>query len=376
MSRYLINSLLLAGAFLVVGSAAHAGESAIEKARGLVRGDDQAKALLAPMLKEHDDKLRAANSEKATAEAKQATAEAKQVTAEQAKDSAESATKTAEESLDNKAIAFDVAVSGKLIESGISAGVAALVDVPLKRDWGQSRIESGHNRQISPYVVVIPRYLVDWFGGSPERSRYCASRWTTDAEQGQRAADALAKKRGEHMADLLIERVKGGVGTHAKILDRVLEDVPEADLSELREALLRLAKAGLDIDDDKRKLARAALAGMLAERVLDWTPGVPTSCAQYSVGIWVNPFPSTSKIDVRNGRKPGEIQEVEVRRWASFGIAWVPSAYVSLLGGLSYGSAYIDHEVELGANQTDSVIRYWSASVGLSINADAISALK
>lgn len=91
--------------------------------------------------------------------------------------------------------------SGKLIRWGVTGGVGPAFHVPLHRPSDQiaPSIPSGIS-----YIMFHPAYWMPRYYG-PEQNLYCANRHTEDELTAQKLADSSARKRTEHVMELLLD---------------------------------------------------------------------------------------------------------------------------------------------------------------------------
>ncbi len=277
--------------------------------------------------------------------------------------------KTTEE----RALDLDILRSGKLIERGITGGISILAIAPTIRelDHGRGYLETGLEVTPAGYVMLLPGY---WWA-SPERAKFCASKFTTAVDAAQRAADGLARKRAEDIVEQMLRAyataAAAGGGKLAAVREvRALED---EDFPALVVQALTVAAGGGAQAEDAKKI----IADWVAADVIEWTPGVQASCAGQMWGLWmtVPPF-TTYEVSLRWNDTPDEraVSRRPVKRWLSFGVGLAPSAYVSILAGVSYNTVDIERENADESTTLQRSLRFWALTAGIAINADIVTA--
>lgn len=126
-------------------------------------------------------------------------------TSKAAAKASETAAVAAEDSADKaKAHAADVK-SGKLLEYGVTAGMAFSVQFPAFVGSSKSfKLADSASLSALPYAAFLPGY----WSSAAAQNKYCASQWTGTSAEAQVAADSLARDQVAPMVDSLIDLFK------------------------------------------------------------------------------------------------------------------------------------------------------------------------
>jgi hypothetical protein len=209
--------------------------------------------------------------------------------------------------------------SGKLIQFGLTGGVAAAWHLPLSPTTAKL---TSSDVSAMPYVALMPFY----FRKADVTRAYCAARFF--GKGPQEAADIYARK-------LAFERYK------------IVKSRPAHDLvgreKKMNEQLKKLPSSadGLSYDD-----IRFATGDSDGEK--GWELGKPAVCWDTSFGLYVG-VPTAFDTDTKLGN-------VEKQRGAkplvSGGLAIAPSAYFSLLLGFTFSNVKADDTKDASGNVT------------------------
>jgi len=203
-----------------------------------------------------------------------------------------------------------------------------------------------------PYVLVMPMY----WGDSPEANRYCANLWGGGEFDADAAATARARQWARHVVDTAKAYGKQpmqaegnnflkdghwdknrGANSSRVFLESYFSETPEGRRDAARTALL-LSQGTSDAEE-------AAITVLADSR---WKTGVKAKCgSKRFVGVWLG--------------RPTDI--VNKQGVVSFGYGISPSAYFSLLAGLS---AFSD---------SDNKHVTWGGTVAVGGNLDIVTGL-
>lgn len=236
--------------------------------------------------------------------------------------------------------------NGKLIEHGITGGVAVGVHAPL----------GGGNAAPAtiPYIMLLPGY---WGANTGATNAYCASSWSGGAD-ATKAAQSKARKRAEVVFDVAVSKLRasGMTSCPAKQKDSKGKEPPtwcdEADLSpdEVSQVAKWLASRQRETDAKQVEL-RQDIVASIAERY--WNSANGTSCFGRKVGVWVG-----RPLDYKSSDAGTPAKDRSITSTVAFGVAFAPNAYVSVLFGVTYGT------------NDDTKEAIWAISTGLGGNLD------
>lgn len=264
--------------------------------------------------------------------------------------------------------------SGKLLQYGITGGVAVGAHIPLGRVEKEQAVLRTAAFATVPYVLFVPGY----WGGKDARNAYCASEWSgTDFSDASAAATSKALKRAEirYTATVDTMRAHDLLDTKAAEAANVLCGA-EAELnvceefdiyaSEVRSihAIENLATK----NQDQRQFKDARRAEMLRTIALhDWNPTLGTNCWGRRFGLWIGiPIDYTARVQFE--KDAGRLSR-DVDAMVSVGGAFLPNAYVSGLVGATYGLA------RKVADDDDSKESVWSLNLAVGGNLDIATLL-
>jgi hypothetical protein len=240
---------------------------------------------------------------------------------------------------------LDALKSGRLMQYGLTAGVAAAMQIGLPTsDASQKTVAV----TAMPYVLAVPFY---W--GVPQATRsYCAASWGVgDEAEATAAAQGVAKKTAERMYAAAVPVVKQQLRLEKPDASPVLtpqqkEDAryaigkqylllprDPADEKELRTTLLMRVRFVEDSvkDDTLRDDAISSITNII------WNPRLQGSCGLGKVGLWLGiptSYSATTALTEVNATKPTEAKR-DVSPKIAFGLAVVPNAYFSVLVGIT-----------------------------------------
>ncbi len=260
--------------------------------------------------------------------------------------------------------------SGKVIESGVTAGAALTLNLYVgeSNDFDVSHTAS---TQWMPYVALFPAY----WRARPEQNKYCASSWSTTAVEAQTAADYSARKR----AALILDKVASATAsTRAELIKEHLDPDGEASTKQIGELSTLVAEyqSGKDGDPDSVKRARAdaareAFIARVSTLSLHWSIAEPAACGWYKVGAYVSYSPEHDEALEVKGKAAGTHK---VNGGWGGGFVFAPNAYVALLVGATISYADVVRTVD-GEDETTSV-RVPALTFSLGGNLDLATLLK
>ena len=277
--------------------------------------------------------------------------------------------------------------SGKFIENGITGGLALTLQTPLLGDKSLVQQATAVTTTLTPYLLLVPGY----WRQQPETNRFCASHWSTDIIRAQASADEMARQRATPVtttllnyvqAGLTLEEVRGRSCTRKQSKnDRSCAGKGLTHLSEGTYAYSRriacdsaTATSCAAKAPEKEELAR--LIDMMAQEMLDWTPGVRggvRQCLVRKFGLWVgfpvNPYKARITAD-KFGMK-SNVQR-EVNPVVSFGLAFAPNATISGLLGVTYSRVTLPTMVDMEQNEAG----LWTFTLGIGGNLDIVNAFR
>lgn len=206
----------------------------------------------------------------------------------------------------------------KLMELGITVGAGLAVLIPTSND--NALREAAPTAM--PYVAVFPGY---WTGGA-ERNKYCASAWSLEEEDAQKAAVAKAKKWGRRVVQNALVRIAAGESAQDIA---VLWSNISSDNTKLTEQAQKLVNNSTDL---KTQEEVASYLGSLR-----WNPAYKGRCGGTKWGLWVGrPLNFEATRNENHGPANGA-EHVTFRPDIAAGFALTPNAYVTFLLGATYG---------------------------------------
>lgn len=291
------------------------------------------------------------------------------------------ASKTKAEDADAK---YRDLASGKFIENGVTGGLALTLQTPFVGDRAAVQQGTAVTTTLTPYLLLVPGY----WRQTPETNRFCASHWSTDILRAQESADQMARKRAAPVTQTLINYVQAGL-THEQVrgksctrkqrrTDRACAGKGLTQLSDTTYQYTRAiaCESGTAAQcapktPEKEQLAR--LIDLMAQEMLDWTPGVRggvPQCLMRKFGLWVG-FPVNPYKARVNADKFGMQTNVqrEVNPVVSFGIAFTPNATISGMAGVTYSRVTLPTMV--ATQQNDAGL--WTFTVGIGGNLDIVN---
>lgn len=238
-----------------------------------------------------------------------------------------------------KVLADDETLKGssKLIERGISVGAAATVVVHLGTGGGRNFDLKPQAAVVAmPYLALYPAY---WGSTEPVR-KFCASKHSREEEDARRAADVVARKRATVYADQFSTAYSAGGR------EGLMAALKSAEASSI-EALTRAVTATIA----GSKQSEALITTIAADsNLVDWPMNSSADCLGHMFGAYIG-RPVDFDVTYRSyGNALGEKTHTSI---VSAGLAFTPSAYVSLLVGYTYGRVSFEEDkerVELNAH--------------------------
>ncbi len=270
--------------------------------------------------------------------------------------------------------------SGKLISLGVTAGVALSFVSPLSTGYGGKGSSNtlAADGLAMPYLVLAPAY----WALSPAARDFCGSSWAASSENDAfLAAQATADDEAERLLKVL-ESFEIDIDSPEKLRNRLKqeytgdladkvigEDDPKDKTRAKDDAILRELVKYLALEKTKRQDRRAEIKQMLSSRA--WDPTRPAQCGWTKFGFWAG-IPGTttfrSYIDGITGSHDSNRQYKPI---VSFGLVFIPNAYVAILTGPVVGNLVVGEDTaNKGTNFTA-----WGWVVGLGGNLDLVSLL-
>lgn len=249
--------------------------------------------------------------------------------------------------------------AGKLIQYGISGGVAVAVQIP-----GLNRAATSQETFKStsmPYLVAVPAY---WGSGRGARRAYCAAQWTGTSPED--AARAVSRKDAEG----LYEEVRATVQARLRATNR-----SQLDANEVTEiAGLQFENADREAEDIVVLVSRGDKATAMDSLTAWYAPREASgSCGWHKIGLWAGipaDYNATTTLVELDGSK--RRAEREVRTSFAGGIAFIPNAYLSLLVGVTVGNLR-QEDGDAGEKGTEHTVV--AGTVALGGNLDLLSLL-
>lgn len=315
----------------------------------------------------------AANDQKAATATEAAALKEVGKATQAARDAADSA-KAAQDEVAN-------ARSGKLISSGITAGIAAVAHVPFDNAIKTTAVGS------MPYVMAHPAY----WSSAHAQNTYCASNWTLggDEHAASQAAYAIAKKQGERsfQAAENVLRPYAATATTMKPDDFMkvkvnvmktyissADDQAELAMSAIDRTITWLRfKMQPNADADWIALERASIVELIA--TLSWNPVWPGACLSRKFGFWVGlplKYETTTELGIGNGTDARGKRDVSPT--IALGLGFSPNAYLSILAGISINT--IARAANPAVNAPAGDVSAVTFVAGLGGNLDVLTLLK
>lgn len=258
---------------------------------------------------------------KADADKDKAVAEEKATTAEAKADEA-------------KAVAANLR-SGKLLQYGVTGGVGFAVQIPLDAKSESNKFSATDDATVGalPYVALFPGY----WSQAAATNKYCASEWSVSASEAQVAADAIARSQAAPLVDSLLHVYRAGPeGGNERVTNWIKNSDEYGRLRPHESRVVELIQNHETGAGDQKKSARRALEDLVSAEVIDWSPGVPTSCWRRRFGLFVGVPLAHSLGFEYDGKSVGDF---DVDAGVAGGLVFAPNAYVTILLGVSYATA-------------------------------------
>lgn len=279
--------------------------------------------------------------------------------AQAARDAADSAKAAADEVANAR--------SGKLISSGITAGIAAVTHVPFDNALKTAAVGS------MPYVMAHPFY---WRSAHAQNT-YCASNWSLggDENAASQAAYGIAKKQGERSFQAAENALRPYAATSGDVPAAVRENVKDTYISsaaDQRELALSAidrtitwlrVKARPNADAEWVAAERASIVELIA--TLSWNPVWPGACLSRKFGIWVGiplKYSTTTELGIGNGTDARGKRDVSPT--IAVGLGFSPNAYISILAGISINTIERAANPAVGAPAGDVSAVTFLAGIG------------
>lgn len=263
--------------------------------------------------------------------------------------------------------------SGKLISSGITAGIAGVAHIPLGNAISTTAVGS------MPYVMAHPFY----WQSTQAQNTYCASNWALGGDEAaaSQAAYAIAKKKGERSFQSVENALRPYVGTPTK--DDPKKIAPELESHITNEyisnssdhkavatsvvartlAWLRVKAAGSPEANEWLAHERASIVELIA--TLTWNHVWPANCLTRKLGVWVGlPITYSTATEFGNGEGTDARGKREVKPTIAFGVGFSPNAYLSILAGFSINTVERAANPAAGAPAGDVSAATFVAGVG------------
>lgn len=267
--------------------------------------------------------------------------------------------------------------SGKLISSGITAGVAAVTHVPFDNAIKTTAVGS------MPYIMAHPAY---WRSAHAQNT-YCASNWSLggDEHAASQAAYAIAKKQGERSFQAAENALRPYASTGGEVAALVKKNVKDtfissaADQEELalsavdRTITWLRVKARPSPDTEWLAAERASIIELIAS--LSWNPVWPAQCLTRKFGAWVGiplEYTTTTELGIGNGTDARGKRDVSPT--IAFGLGFSPNAYISILAGISMNT--IDRAANPAVGAPAGDVSAVTFIAGLGGNLDVLTLLK
>lgn len=238
--------------------------------------------------------------------------------------------------------------NGKLIEHGITGGVAVGVHAPL--DGGNAGVAT------IPYLLLLPGY---WGSNSSTRA-YCASSWSGgDTADATKAAQSKARKRAGILFDVAVSKLRARGTTGCDETDNEGKPANWCREAELSDDAVKQIAAWLANKSNRSESEQLTLKEDIINSISegDWNSALAGKCFWKKFGVWVG-----RPLDYKSSDgTPGKDRSVSST--VAFGGAFAPNAYVSLLVGVTYG--IVD----------DTKAALWAISAGVGGNLDIATLL-
>jgi hypothetical protein len=249
--------------------------------------------------------------------------------------------------------------SSKLIERGISVGAAATVVVHLATGGGRSFDLKPQAAVVAmPYLALYPAY----WGSTEPVQKFCASKHSREESDARRAADVVARKRAEVYADQLLAAYAAGSDDGLMAALRDAGATPSVALTKAVAAAAQKAEPA-----EHAQSSEALIATIAADpELIDWPLNSNASCGSHMLGVYVG-RPADFDVTYRSGGNAmGTQSHTSI---VSAGLAFTPSAYVSLLVGYTYG------RVSFEASERTIALNAHSLAFSLGGNLDFLTTL-
>lgn len=280
-------------------------------------------------------------------------------------DAAASAKKAEQAAQDAKSI-LDEIKTGKLISSGLTAGVALSVQTPIGSTNGTH--QDSVNAVAMPYLMAVPGYW--WL---PQATReYCASSWGAgDESASQDAAIAIAARRATLLFTKIVDAIRAGEEDDLVIATALLGDLTVQVSDNGAE---RLAHVAQGIVQAARKWnnnhgtpeQKDEIISWLADQ--DWNPARRGSCVLTKFGAWIG---KPADYQVRGTLEGTSLSDAKFTPAAAFGLAFSPNAYFSFLVGVTVGTLS-DSSAGSGVNASATC---WGGTIAVGGNVDLVGGL-
>lgn len=278
-----------------------------------------------------------------------------------------------------KAAADEVAnaKSGKLISSGITAGIAPVAQIALGNAITTTALGS------MPYVMAHPVY----WQSTHALNTYCASNWALggDEHAASLAAYAIAKKKGERSFEALVNALRP-YGAGDASIDDTLKEYARTQFVSSADDQAAIGKSIVDrtltwlkvksqspTETDWGAAERASIIELIA--TLSWNPVWSGKCVTRKFGIWIGiPLKYNTTTELGIGVGTDARGKRDVQPTIAVGLGFSPNAYLSILVGVSFNTIARVANPQVGAPGGD--VSAVTLVAGVGGNLDLLTLLK
>jgi len=244
-----------------------------------------------------------------------------------------------------------------LMEFGITAGLAAAVQIPTKSDYGPDFASVTS----MPYLMIMPGF----WGSEKESRKYCASQWGFGSQEKAHAASiAMSRQWARRTIAAGADRLASSVSVKALAREWSTLGVKGGTYASKLEKISKMSTS-TTLNKDERAKQLEALVGALASE--HWNPSIDATCWYRKFGVWVG-RPMTYRVESKvKGESVGELEYEPI---GAFGLGFSPNAYLSFVVGAAYGSLAVT-----AADSTTTTHQTWAWTIGVGGNLDIIPGL-
>lgn len=239
--------------------------------------------------------------------------------------------------------------NGKLIEHGITGGVAVGVHAPL--DGGNAAVAT------IPYLLLLPGY----WGGTNSNNAYCASSWSGgDSVDATKAAQSKARKRAGILFDVAVSKLRARGTSGCDEADKDGKPRNWCKEAELSDQAVNQIAAWLANKSNRSEGEQLTLKEDIINSISEsyWNSALAGRCLLRKFGAWVG-----RPLDYKISDSGTPTKDRSVASTVAFGLAFAPNAYVSALAGVTYGTV------------DDTKAALWAISAGIGGNLDIATLL-